>query len=72
MPGHTVAEEIRTEDFQDFIKEMREKLFAIAPEALESFRTPGYTSVRFDWSQMFCSKRTRTAEWTCHRESRRR
>src|SRR5713101_7095833 len=39
MSPMTVAKIIRTEDFQSFIAEMREKLFAIAPEALESFRT---------------------------------
>jgi hypothetical protein len=38
MSGHTVAKGIRTEDFVRHIKEMQERLFAIAPEALESFR----------------------------------
>jgi hypothetical protein len=38
MSPMTVAKIIKTEDFQSFIKEMQERLFAIAPDALESFR----------------------------------
>ena len=34
----TVAKIIKAEDFQNFIKEQQERLFAIAPDALESFR----------------------------------
>ncbi len=34
----TVAKIIKSEDFQSFIKEMQERLFAIAPIALEAFR----------------------------------
>jgi hypothetical protein len=38
MSPMTVAKIIRTEDFQGFIKEQQERLFAIAPDAIESFR----------------------------------
>jgi hypothetical protein len=37
MSPMTVAKIIKAEDFQGFIKEMREKLFAFAPDALASF-----------------------------------
>jgi hypothetical protein len=37
MSGHRVAKVVRTADFQQFIQEQRERLFAIAPDALESF-----------------------------------
>src|ERR1700722_11406505 len=39
MSGHTVAKVVRTADFQEFIQQQREQLFAIAPIAIESFRT---------------------------------
>jgi hypothetical protein len=38
MSAHTVAKVVRTEDFVRHIKEMQERLFGIAPIALESFR----------------------------------
>jgi transcriptional regulator with XRE-family HTH domain len=38
MSGHTVAKIIRSEDFQNFIRQQREQLFAIAPVALDSVR----------------------------------
>jgi hypothetical protein len=34
----TVAKIIKREDFQSFLKEQQERLFAVAPEAIESFR----------------------------------
>ena len=37
MSAHTVAKVIKTEDFVDHIKQMQERLFAIAPDALASF-----------------------------------
>lgn len=37
MSGHTVAKVIKTEDFVRHIREMQERLFAIAPDALASF-----------------------------------
>jgi hypothetical protein len=37
MSGHTVAKVVRTEDFVRHIKEMQERLFAIAQDALASF-----------------------------------
>lgn len=39
MSPMTVAKIIKTEDFQGFIREQQERLFAIAPSALESFHT---------------------------------
>jgi hypothetical protein len=39
MSGHTVAKVVRRADFQNFIREQQERLFAIAPDALESFRS---------------------------------
>jgi hypothetical protein len=39
MSTHTVAQIVRTPDFQQFIQEQREQLFGIAPVALESFRS---------------------------------
>jgi hypothetical protein len=39
MSGHTVAKVIKAEDFVRHIKEMQERLFAIAPIAIESFRS---------------------------------
>jgi hypothetical protein len=36
MSGHSVAKIIRSEDFQNFIRQQREQLFAIAPLALET------------------------------------
>jgi hypothetical protein len=44
MSTHTVAKAIRTEEFQSFRREMQEQLFAIAPDALASFRA----AVRMD------------------------
>jgi hypothetical protein len=38
MSGHSVAKIIRSEDFQNFIRQQREQLFAIAPDALDSVR----------------------------------
>ena len=38
LSPHTVAKVIKTEDFQNFIREQREQLFGIASLALESFR----------------------------------
>ena len=38
MSERTVAKIVRTQDFQGFIKQQRERLFAIVPDALESFR----------------------------------
>ena len=35
---HTVAKIIKAEDFQSFLKSQRERLFALAPMAIESFR----------------------------------
>jgi hypothetical protein len=37
MSAHTVAKVIKTEHFVDHIKQMQERLFAIAPDALASF-----------------------------------
>ena len=37
MSAHTVAKVIKTEHFLDHIKQMQERLFAIAPDALASF-----------------------------------
>ena len=37
MSGHTVAKVVQTEDFVRHIKQMQERLFAIAPDALASF-----------------------------------
>ena len=37
MSAHTVAKVIKTEDFVDHIKQMQERLFAIAPDTLASF-----------------------------------
>jgi hypothetical protein len=36
MSEHTVAKIIRSEDFQNFIREQRERLFGIAPIAMDS------------------------------------
>jgi hypothetical protein len=51
MSGHTVAKVVRTEDFVRHIKEMQERLFAIAPVAIESFQaqvaTGGYLAYAF-------------------------
>jgi hypothetical protein len=51
MSGHTVAEVIKSEDFVCHIKEMQERVFAIAPIAIESFRaqvqTDGYLAFAF-------------------------
>jgi hypothetical protein len=38
LSPHTVAKVVKTEDFQNFIREQREQLFGIASLALESFR----------------------------------
>ena len=38
LSPHTVAKVIKTEDFQNFIREQREQLFGIVSLALESFR----------------------------------
>lgn len=38
MSAHTVAKVVKTEDFAHHIKEMQERVFAIAPVAIESFR----------------------------------
>jgi len=38
MSAHTVAKIVRTEDFAQHQKNMRERVFAIAPDAIESFR----------------------------------
>jgi hypothetical protein len=38
MSAHTVAKVVKTEDFAHHIKEMQERVFAIAPDAIESFR----------------------------------
>lgn len=38
MSPMTVARIVKAEDFQSFIKEQQERLFAIAPVAIESFR----------------------------------
>jgi hypothetical protein len=47
----TVAKIIKAEDFQSFIKEMHERLFAIAPIAIESFhaqvQSDGYLAFAF-------------------------
>lgn len=37
MSAHTVAKVVKTENFLDHIKQMQERLFAIAPDALASF-----------------------------------
>jgi hypothetical protein len=37
MSAHTVAKVVKTEDFVRHIREMQERLFAIAPDALASF-----------------------------------
>src|ERR1700683_2199811 len=51
MSGHTVAKVVKAEDFARHIKEMQERLFAIAPIAIESFRaqaqTDGYLAFAF-------------------------
>jgi len=51
MSGHTVAKVVKAEDFACHIKEMQERLFAIAPIAIESFRaqvqTDGYLAFTF-------------------------
>jgi len=51
MSGHTVAKVIKTEDFVRHIKEMQERLFAIAPIAIESFQaqvaTDGYLAYAY-------------------------
>ena len=46
MSGHSVAKIIRSEDFQNFIRQQRESLFAIAPLALESVRAGVMTDSR--------------------------
>ena len=46
MSGHSVAKIIRSEDFQNFIRQQREQLFAIAPLALESVRAGVMTDSR--------------------------
>ena len=38
MSAHTVAKIVKTEDFAQHIKEMQERVFGIAPDAIESFR----------------------------------
>jgi len=38
MSAHTVAKIVKTEDFAQHIKEMQQRVFAIAPDAIESFR----------------------------------
>lgn len=38
MSAHTVAKIVRTEDFAQHQKNMQERVFAIAPDAIESFR----------------------------------
>jgi hypothetical protein len=38
MSEHTVAKIVRTADFQKFLQAQRERLFAVVPDALESFR----------------------------------
>ena len=47
----TVAKIIKADEFQEFIKRQQEKLFAIAPAAIESFRalvtTDGYLAYAF-------------------------
>jgi hypothetical protein len=51
MSGHTVAKVVKAEDFARHIKEMQERLFAIAPIAIESFQaqvaTDGYLAFAF-------------------------
>src|ERR1700733_1695415 len=51
MSGHTVAKVVRAEDFARHIKEMQERLFAIAPIAIESVRAQvqmdGYLAFTF-------------------------
>src|ERR1700691_4996662 len=51
MSGHTVAKVVKAKDFARHIKEMQERLFAIAPIAIESFRaqvqTDGYLAFAF-------------------------
>jgi hypothetical protein len=51
MSGHTVAKVVRSEEFARHIKEMQERVFAIAPIAIESFRaqvqTDGYLAFAF-------------------------
>jgi hypothetical protein len=37
MSEHSVAKVVRAENFQNFLREQQERLFAIAPDALESF-----------------------------------
>jgi hypothetical protein len=38
MSEHSVAKIVRTEDFQNFLKEQQERVFGIVPIAIESFR----------------------------------
>jgi len=38
MSAHTVAKIVKTEDFAQHQKKMQERVFAIAPDAIESFR----------------------------------
>ena len=38
MSAHTVAKIVKTEDFAQHIKDMQQRVFAIAPDAIESFR----------------------------------
>jgi predicted transcriptional regulator len=46
LSHHSVRKIIRSEDFQNFIKEMRERLFGIVPVAMESFRAGVATDPR--------------------------
>jgi hypothetical protein len=46
LSPHTVAKVVKTEDFQNFIREQREQLFGIASLALESFRALAATDGR--------------------------
>jgi hypothetical protein len=51
MSGHTVSKVVKTQDFLRHIKEMQERLFAIAPDALTSFhnqlKTDGHLAYVF-------------------------
>lgn len=51
MSEHSVAKVVRAENFQNFLREQQERLFAIAPDALESFRAQvkmdGYLAYAF-------------------------
>jgi hypothetical protein len=38
MSAHTVAKIVKTEDFAQHVKDMQQRVFAIAPDAVESFR----------------------------------